>query len=66
MLARVVRWTSRWPLSFALCVVLFSLLFATAVDASASVPTTYCDGRSYTYVVKNYTCGAATLPLLSR
>jgi hypothetical protein len=39
------------------------LLAATAVDASASVPTTYCGGRSYTYVVKNYNRGAASLPL---
>jgi hypothetical protein len=62
MLAHMVRWTSR-PWSFPLCVILVSLFFATDVYASADVPTTYCGGRSYTYVVKSYTRGAAALPL---
>ncbi|MGH3769272.1 MAG: hypothetical protein ACRDTX_29685 [Pseudonocardiaceae bacterium] len=44
-------------------IVLVSIPFATAVNAAASVPKNYCNGRSYTHVVKNYTRGAATLPL---
>ncbi|MBV8542604.1 MAG: hypothetical protein JO063_09695 [Pseudonocardiales bacterium] len=63
MSVKMVRWMSRWPLPLALCGTLISLLFATAVDASASVPTTYCGGRSYTYIVKNYARGAVALPL---
>lgn len=63
MLVHIVRRTSHRPLSFALCVLPASLLFATAANASASVPTTYCGGRSYTHVVKSYSRGAVSLPL---
>jgi hypothetical protein len=31
--------------------------------AQASVPTSYCSGRAYSFVVKNYTRGAAGLPI---
>ncbi len=44
-------------------VLLVSLLVASGTSAQASVPTTYCNGRFYTFVVKNYTRGAAHLPL---
>jgi hypothetical protein len=31
--------------------------------AQASVATSYCNGRAYSFVVKNYTRGAAGLPI---
>lgn len=55
-----MRYTSRLAGLLALTV---SLFVTTVLPAQASVPTTSCNGRSYTYVVKAYTRGAAALPL---
>jgi hypothetical protein len=38
-------------------------LFATQPSAQASVPNTFCNGRTETWIARNYTRGAATLPL---
>lgn len=39
------------------------LVLVGATAAHASVPTSFCNPHAYTYVVKNYTRGAARLPL---
>jgi hypothetical protein len=58
-----VRWKTRCAAVQASIALLLSLFAATGSPAQASVPTSYCGGRSYTFVVKNYTRGAAQLPL---
>jgi hypothetical protein len=44
-------------------VLLVPLLLVTERPAEASVPRTFCNNHAYTYVVKNYSRGAARLPL---
>lgn len=58
-----MHWKTRVAALLAPIALLLSLLVATGAPAQASVPRTYCNGRSYTFVVKNYTRGAAQLPL---
>lgn len=49
--------------ALALLTALVGLLIALQMTAHASVPTTYCSGHSYTYIVKNYYRGSAARPL---